>query len=81
MTSTHYYTCECETCGYEREFLKKSKTKKAFIYHQYKNPDHEIEWGREAHSLSKIHLERLQEWTYDREYEFEEEYRWWMRFR
>lgn len=76
----HTYTCNCSTCGYHREFLKKGKAKRARNYHKYKKQGHKASVSERFEQLSGSEGSKLHYWTYERSYEFERNYVWWMWF-
>ncbi|APX98704.1 hypothetical protein SAMN05421809_3755 [Natronorubrum daqingense] len=78
MGSRETYTCTCSTCGYHREFLEKSKAKRARNYHKYKS-GHAVGVGSSVVQSPSV-FTKLQYWTYERSYEFERNYKWWMWF-
>ena len=80
MGSRVTYTCSCSTCGYRREFLEKSKAKRARNYHKYKKSSHSVSVNAGPKSMNGSTLRKLEYWTYERSYEFERNYRWWMWF-
>ncbi|PCR88616.1 hypothetical protein CP557_21515 [Natrinema ejinorense] len=74
------YSCSCSSCGYHREFLEKSKAKRARNYHKYQKPSHDASVHSHSGQLSGREASKLQYWTYERSYEFERNYEWWMWF-
>lgn len=74
------HRCTCSTCGYRREFLEKSKAKRARNYHKYKADGHNVSVNTAPRDMNDQLLRKLEYWTYDRSYEFERNYKWWMWF-
>lgn len=74
------YLCSCRTCGYSREFLEKSKAKRVGNYHKYQNPSHGTSVSSSSGQISGREGSKFQYWTYERSYEFERNYKWWMWF-
>ncbi|ELZ04939.1 hypothetical protein C481_03262 [Natrialba asiatica DSM 12278] len=79
MGSRTTYTCTCSTCGYHREFLEKSKAKRARNYHKYEKSRHTVNVGLSVVQSAST-FKKLQYWTYECSYEFERNYTWWMWF-
>lgn len=80
MRPSGIYHCRCKTCDYEVELFDKRKAVQARNYHKYRNRSHDVTVEQVGGTVQAAKMQDLHAMTHGRNYEFEENYRWWMWF-